>query len=357
MILKNKTNECHEYPKEERTIELPIVTIKEQNDNDDINILNVKDDIFYNDYFNEVYLEQSKCNIIMFLLKLIIIIISLSLQIALLIITGGIALIPQIISLFLLFNFPVGKSTIISTMISCILSTIIIILSLISNILNIINVCKEFKNCKRKLQKIIKWINSILMIIYSGNSLYNNFIGITNSNMRQFISVYLSKKEVKIAIDKSDIYKFDLKPNRSLYWSGLKGSGEEISEEYAKKNERDTVGMIIKELKIEEPTDYEGWRALSAAYSFKTSGDVLGLIGKKVGQINPEYNSITGDIWLNTERPLLQLNKKVEKITLIQNYGEDKDEYIFIDERTAKWYDVLLTSFAILFQLLTLFII
>ena len=88
------------------------------------------------------------------------------------------------------------------------------------------------------------------------------------------------------------------------------------------KNGKTTINMILKQFEIEEPKDNEGWRAVSASYAMKTKGNVFGLIGKSVGQKIPEKDTVIGDIWLHTEKPLLGINTNVKKVKLIKNYNE-----------------------------------
>ncbi len=51
-----------------------------------------------------------------------------------------------------------------------------------------------------------------------------------------------------------------------------------------------------------------------------SSGNATALIGSEVGQYLSNGTQI-GEIWLNTERVLLNINPNITSLTLINNYG------------------------------------
>ena len=85
------------------------------------------------------------------ILKLFFLLLFYSLEIALLILTLGFALVPSLVNITLSFNDNQGKITRISSTISFSFSIILLILSFISLILNVINIFITFKNKKKKL--------------------------------------------------------------------------------------------------------------------------------------------------------------------------------------------------------------
>ena len=83
------------------------------------------------------------------ILKLFFLLLFYSLEIALLILTLGFALVPSLVNITLSFNDNQGKITRISSTISFSFSIILLILSFISLILNVINIFITFKNKKK----------------------------------------------------------------------------------------------------------------------------------------------------------------------------------------------------------------
>ena len=83
------------------------------------------------------------------ILKLFFLLLFYSLEIALLILTLGFALVPSLVNITLSFNDNQGKITRISSTISFSCSIILLILSFISLILNVINIFITFKNKKK----------------------------------------------------------------------------------------------------------------------------------------------------------------------------------------------------------------
>ena len=198
-------------------------------------------------------------------------------------------------------------------------------------------------------------INFILNLIYSISCIYCYIKGIKNKNLRNFMDNYLSNKELRVALSNADSYNYKIEKNKSLFWSGLGIIGEEISNDYAKQKGKKTVNMLIEQFEIEEPKDNKGWRALSASYSMKTKGNVVCLIGNSIGQKIPEKNTLIEDIWLDIEKPLLDINTNIKKIKYIKNYNEI-DSFEDIEKYKGNAFETILALFSGLFQIFNLFI-
>ena len=289
------------------------------------------------------------------ILKILFLLLFFSLQLTLLILTYGFALLPSLVDIALSFNDNQGKITKISSTINFAFVIIILVLVLISFILNIINVFHNFKNRKKKLQKSLIIINFILNLIYSASCIYCYIKGIKNKNLRNYMDSYLSRKELRVALSSADSYNYKIEKNKSLFWSRLGEFGKEISNEYAKKNGKKTIRMILEEFGIEEPKDNGGWRALSASYAMKTKGNVVGLIGKSVGQKISKNNKVIDDIWLHIEKPLLGINTNIKKVKLIKNYNEI-DSYEDIEKKGGNIFETIISIFSGILQIFNIFI-
>ena len=165
---------------------------------------------------------------------------------------------------------------------------------------------------------------------------------------------YLSNKELRVALSNADSYNYKIEKNKSLFWSGLGDNGEEISNNYAIKNGKKTISMILKQFEIEKPKDNEGWRKISAYYALKSKGRVVGLIGKACGQKIPGRSTVIGDVWLHTEKPLLGINTNVKKVQLIKNHNEI-DSYEDIEKVGGNIFETILSLFSGIIQLFNFF--
>ena len=289
------------------------------------------------------------------MLKIFFLLLFFSFQLTLIILTYGFSIVPLLVDIVLSFNDNQGKITKISSKISLAFFIILLALVLISLILNILNIFYNFKGRKKRLQISLIIINFILNLIYSISCIYCYVKGLKNKNIRNYMDIYLSNKELRVALGDADSYNYKVKKNKSLFWSGLGADGEGISNNYAMKNNKETISMLLKQYEIEEPKDNDGWRALSAYYAMKSKGTVVGLIGKSVGQKIPERDTVIGDIWLHTEKPLLGINTDVKKVKLFKNYNET-DSYENIEKIGGNIFETFLSLFSGIFQILNLFI-
>ena len=138
------------------------------------------------------------------MLKIFFLLLFFSLQLTLIILTFGFALVPSLVDIVLSFNDNQGKITKISSTISFAFFIVLLALVLISFILNIINVFNNFKNRKKRLQISLIIINFILNLIYSASCIYCYIKGIKNKNLRNYMDTYLSKKELREALSNAD---------------------------------------------------------------------------------------------------------------------------------------------------------
>ena len=134
-------------------------------------------------------------------------------------------------------------------------------------------------------------------------------------------SVYNKKKEIefsaegKITYFKDEQLKTEL--NKAFFWSGNSNGvgGMAKAAELAKQNNGITLEMLMEEQEINlpkwdfnNPSAIQAWKDASASYARQASGKIRAIIGSK---INPD------GVWNTIELPILRVNPKVSKITVI----------------------------------------
>ncbi|WP_149244343.1 hypothetical protein [Dyadobacter sp. 32] len=118
-----------------------------------------------------------------------------------------------------------------------------------------------------------------------------------------------------------DIYKISpllkTKSGESFFWSGRTNGigGQDVALQIAKERGGVTLEGLIELNNIKMPiydpsipSSIKAWEDVSAAYASQVSGEIRSVVGKDLR---------VGNVWENTELPLLKANSRVTKITTI----------------------------------------
>lgn len=231
--------------------------------------------------------------------------------VAVVFITGGMALTPMLAAGLSFLGVGAGTALTIATYASLAVAGIAVLSGVFSSALNVIDIWWEIDNpafnaWQKGLNKASAWTNGF----YSLGSFYNASHGITNQALKSYSRAWLNDSEFRSAISGANKFNFTLDPNKSTFWAGLGEDGAKSAQETAAISGRSTLAETLNSQKIPLPTD---WRPASASFALRSSGEVQVLLGDGLGKILPD-GRIIGEIWSNTESILLNINPYVTGI-------------------------------------------
>ena len=248
------------------------------------------------------------------------IVIGAILAIAVVICTGGMALVPMLTAMLTALGLSAGIATTAATVISLTIAGIAILSTLGSSTLNILDTWGNYSDNPtfKAWQTVMNWTSAISNGFYSIGSIYNGFKGISNTSLREYSKAWLKNPEFRNAISGADRYGFALKPDTSTFWSGIsdKGmsNGDLIASNCADKMGRTTLestltsnGIDMPKWNFSDPSSINVWNSASSSYAMNSSGGVNALLSQSVRPTS---------VWNVFERTLLNINPRVTGITI-----------------------------------------
>ena len=252
----------------------------------------------------------------------VLIIVGAALAIMAVVCTGGMALVPLLATVLSSLGVSAGAAMTIATIASLTVAVIAVISTIGSSVMNIIDLWFDMSGNKtfQTWRTVLNWTSMISNGFYAVGSIYNAFKGITSASLREYGKRWLSDSNFRSVISGADNFNLTLQPSSSTFWAGLGEDGSVIARGFAEGTGRSTLETALQTNGYANPTTELGWQQASSSYAMNSSGSVDVLLGDSVGTVLPNGNTI-GNVWLNYERVLLNINPNVTEITQIMTSG------------------------------------
>lgn len=234
------------------------------------------------------------------------IIIGAALAILAVVCTGGMALAPLLASLLTALGMASGTALTVATVTSVVIAGIAVTSTLVSSTLNLVDTWGDMSGNStfQSWKTAMNWISMISNGFYSVGAIYNAFHGISHTALREYGKQYLTNPNFRSNILNSNTFNFSLKPNSSVFWTGMReNSGEHVAKNYINRFGGDSLETILESQGFERPVN--NWGQASSALAIKSAGEVKVLIGS---------TPWGGSVWNTVERILLNINPYVTGI-------------------------------------------
>ncbi|MDR0513632.1 MAG: hypothetical protein LBG81_00530, partial [Coriobacteriaceae bacterium] len=109
------------------------------------------------------------------------------------------------------------------------------------------------------------------------------------------------------------------RPDTSTFWAGIGKEGEQTARRFATDRGRTTLESALDAAGMLEPETDAMWRAASASYALRSSGETVAYLGKAIGQYRGS-GELIGRTWLYTERIILNINPGITSFNGIHSY-------------------------------------
>ena len=263
------------------------------------------------------YMEHKK------VIDTVLIAVGAVLAIAAVVCTGGMALAPILATGLTTLGVGAGTALTIATATSLVVAGIAVTSTLASSTLNIIDTWYDMSGNStfKSWQRGMNWTNGISNGLYSIGSIYNSTRGISGSSLRDYSKAWRSSAEFRNAIAGADKFNFTLKPNSSIFWTGMsENSKEHLAKNYIKKFGGSSLETTISKQGFPRPLSPQGWREASASFAMRSSGQVKALVGS---------TPWSGSIWTTSEKILLSINPNIAGIKEIMGVSSSVTPRVF----------------------------